>query len=392
METTVQETTVIIVGAGPSGLTVSACLFAKQIPHIVIEREDCCAPLWKRRTYNCLHLHLAKEYCHLPFQPHPPVAATYIPRDEFIKYLDEYASEFKIEPHYCHNVEAALYDEAEQRWVLTARNTEEDQIKHYKSKFLVVATGENNRGKFPNDIPGLQDFMDRSLHSSEYRKGLEFEGKNVLVVGCGNSGMEISLDLSNYGAMTWIVIRNPVHVFPREFIHAGMYLLKYLQVSTVDSLLNSAAKLYYGDLSRHGIERPSEGPFALKLKTGRSLVIDVGAVSKIKAGEIKVLSTISTIKENSVLFANGVENSFDAIIFATGYESTACQWLRDYRGILKDNGMPENPAPTHWKGKNGAHCVGLSRMGIAGIRRDAQVIAQDIADKVNAFASKQILI
>ena len=79
-----------------------------------------------------------------------------------------------------------------------------------------------------------------------------------------------------------------MHVFTREMIHQGMRLVKYLPVHVVDAYITLLAKLKYGDLSEYGIYRPKEGPLHLKNITGKSAVIDVGTIEKIKEGAIKV--------------------------------------------------------------------------------------------------------
>lgn len=79
-----------------------------------------------------------------------------------------------------------------------------------------------------------------------------------------------------------------VHVLTREMVHLGMVLLKYLPLDSVDALIVGLAELHFGDMTKYGIVRPSEGPFYLKGTTGRSPVIDVGTLKKIESGEIQV--------------------------------------------------------------------------------------------------------
>lgn len=78
------------------------------------------------------------------------------------------------------------------------------------------------------------------------------------------------------------------HVMSKEMIHFGMVLMKYFPVKIVDVLLVMLAKFKYGNLSKYGIVRPKNGPLKMKAATGRSAVIDVGTVDKIKSGEITV--------------------------------------------------------------------------------------------------------
>ncbi|KAI3885517.1 hypothetical protein MKW92_042622, partial [Papaver armeniacum] len=266
------EEVVVIVGAGPSGLATFACLKQLNIPSIILEREDCYASLWKKRAYDRLKLHLAKQFCSLPHMPYPPNTPTFVPRAKFVEYIDSYVEKFDINPKCNRSVESAKL-----RILL---NT------HYVAKFLVVATGENSKGFIPK-IPGLESFPGNILHSSEFKSGKEYDGKKVLVVGCGNSGMEIAYDLSNHGASTSIVIRSHFHIVTKEMIWLGMNLLSYLPLWLVDSITLALARLANGNLEKYGIHRPIGGPFELKVKLGRSPVIDVGTVGRIKQGNIK---------------------------------------------------------------------------------------------------------
>ncbi|OVA16353.1 FAD-dependent pyridine nucleotide-disulfide oxidoreductase [Macleaya cordata] len=377
------EEIVVIVGAGPSGLATSACLNLLNIPNLILERENCYASLWKNRAYDRLKLHLAKQFCHLPHMPYPPNTPTFIPRLEFIRYIDNYVSNFNIKPRYNRSVESATYDDLVEKWKLEVKNIVTGEVELYIAKFLVIATGENSKGFIPQ-IPGLESFGGGIVHSSQYKSGEYYDGKKVLVVGCGNSGMEIAYDLSNFGASTSIVIRSPFHVVTKEMIYLGMVLLKFLPLRFVDGLIVKLEKLTYGNLSKYGIHRPAEGPFYVKAKTGRSAVIDVGTIEKIKKGVIKVFPAISRIEKNNVAFDNGEMHQFDDIIFATGYESTANNWLKDYKSLLDKNGMPKNKFPEHWKGGYGLYCAGLSRRGLAGVSMDAKVIANDIDLILNA--------
>lgn len=204
-----EETAVIIVGAGPAGLATSACLNQLSIPNILLEKEDCYASMWKKYSYDRLHLHLAKHFCELPNFQFPASAPTYVPRKHFINYLDEYVSRFNITPLCKRAVESAAYDEGTGKWNVTARMEDSGEVEEYSGKFLVVATGEASTPFIPK-VKDLDKFAGEIIHSTQYKNGEKYRNKRVLVVGCGNSGMEIALDLCNYGAKTSIVVRSPV--------------------------------------------------------------------------------------------------------------------------------------------------------------------------------------
>ncbi|KAI3783708.1 hypothetical protein L1987_42794 [Smallanthus sonchifolius] len=373
-----QETVVVIVGAGPAGIATSACLNLLSIPNVVLEREDCYASLWQKKAYDRLKLHLAKNFCQLPHMAFPLSAPTFVPKNMFVQYLQNYVYNFNVDPLYQRNVESAWYDRIAQKWVVTVKNMVLGLVEEYVGEFLVVATGENSQGFIPN-VYGLDSFKGLVIHSSEYENGKKFGNKDVLVVGAGNSGMEIAYDLCNWGAQTSIVIRSPVHVLTKELVQLGMYILKYIPCIIVDKMVLMLSKLLYGDLGGYGIQRPFKGPFCLKKETGRSPVIDVGTISKIKSGDIQVMTTIKEIKGDHVKFANGRERQFDAIVFATGFRSTVRKWLKDDGGLFNEVGMPKHKSPNHWKGEDGLYCVGFASAGLFGISNDAQSIANDIS-------------
>ncbi|KAG5594915.1 hypothetical protein H5410_036147 [Solanum commersonii] len=214
---TKEEIDIIVVGAGPSGIVVSACLNKLEINNVVLEKQDCCAYLMKKKTYNRLHLHLSKDFCSLPFMLH----ATSSPNRE-------------------------------KKWNVKSRNLTSGEIEMYASDFLILATGENNEGYNPKMI-GIETFKGEIIHSSDYRYGEKYKDKKELVVGPGNSRISpVSLSISLCLIFTFIVICLHIHVLTRE-----MY-----------------TKLKFGNL---GIPQPQEGPFSVKISKGRSPVIDVGA-------------------------------------------------------------------------------------------------------------------
>ncbi|CAL4990077.1 unnamed protein product [Urochloa decumbens] len=372
-----EQTVVFIVGAGPAGLATAACLTQLSIPYVIVEREDCSASLWRNRAYDRLKLHLAKEFCELPHMSYPIDAPTYIPKDRFVKYLDSYIEHFDIQPKYNIAIESCTYDEGKQCWFSLACDVATSMVIGYKIKFLVVASGENSASNIPA-IPGLQNFVGEAIHSSLYKSGAAYSGKNALVVGCGNLGMEIAYDLASHGANTSIVVPSPVHIMTKEIIRLGMTLAQHTSVNVVDDLLLRISNFVFGDLSRHGIMRPKIGPLLLKEKTGRSTVIDVGTVGLIKKGTIKVFGNISKINGNLVEFEDMKENPFEFIVFTTGYKSMANAWLKNGESMLNNDGLPRKEFPNHWKGANGLYCAGLARRGLAGIAIDAKNIANDI--------------
>ncbi|XP_049397332.1 probable indole-3-pyruvate monooxygenase YUCCA10 [Solanum stenotomum] len=205
---TKEKADIIVVGAGPSGIATLACLNKLDINNVVLGKQDCCAYLCKKKTYDRLHLHLLKDFCSLPFMSHAISSPKYMLKKEFIQYLDEYVEHFNITPKFQTCVESAFYNSGVKKWNVKSRNLTSGEIELYASDFLILATGENNEGHIPKMV-GIENFKGEIIHSSDYRFGEKYKDKKVLVVGLGNSRMELAFDLSSYESHTSIVVRSP---------------------------------------------------------------------------------------------------------------------------------------------------------------------------------------
>lgn len=203
----------IIVGAGPSGIAVAACLSKQGIPNVILERSDCIASLWQNRTYDRLKLHLPKHFCELPFMNFPTNFPQYPTKHQFISYMESYATHFSITPRFNQTVVSAEFDSCSEIWVVKTQ----DNFSYF-SPWLVVASGENAEPVVPK-IHGLEHFHGPVSHTSVYKSGSEYKNKKVLVIGCGNSGMEVSLDLCRHNAIPHLVARNTVSSFLSKIFH-----------------------------------------------------------------------------------------------------------------------------------------------------------------------------
>ncbi|PWA40172.1 flavin-binding monooxygenase family protein [Artemisia annua] len=369
----------IIVGAGPSGIAVAACLKQNGVPSLVLERSDCIASLWQYKTYDILKLHLPKQFCELPLFGYPKNFPKYPTKEQFVSYLVAYAKHFDIKPKFNQTVVSAEFELEKDIW----RVVTQDCV--YESRWLVVATGENAEAVVP-EIQGIEKFEGVVRHTSEYKSGSEFKDKRVLVVGCGNSGMEVSLDLCNHHASPFMVVRNSVHVLPREMFGfttfgIAMALLKWLPIRVVDKLILLMANITLGSTDKLGLRRPKTGPLELKNATGKTPVLDTGALSLIKSGKIKVVEQgVREITRNGVKFMDGQEIAFHSIVLATGYKSNVPFWLKG-SDFFTDDGMPKTPFPNGWKGEKGLYTVGFTRRGLLGTTCDALKIAKDVTDQ-----------
>ncbi|URD84611.1 Flavin-binding monooxygenase-like [Musa troglodytarum] len=295
----------IIVGAGPSGLAVAACLKEHGVPSVILERADCIASLWQKRTYDRLKLHLPKQFCQLPKFPFPEHYPEYPTKKQFVDYLESYAKHFEISPRFNQSVQSARYDETCGLWRVRTVGAGAEA-----GRWLVVATGENAEKVVP-ELEGLGGFGGDVIHACDYKSGEAYRGKRV-------------------------------HVLPREVLGKSTFelavlLMKWLPLWLVDKILLWLAWLLLGNVEKHGLRRPSTGPLELKNTQGRTPVLDLGALAKIRSGDIKV----------------------------------GCDFF-------SKDGFPKTPFPNGWKGQSGLYAVGFTRRGLAGASSDAARTAKDI--------------
>ncbi|KAM3325725.1 hypothetical protein P3S67_000850 [Capsicum chacoense] len=380
----------VIVGAGPSGLAVGACLKEQGVPCVILERDDCIASLWQKRTYDRLKLHLPKQFCQLPKFPFPEYYPEYPTKRQFIEYLESYAKHFDISPQFNECVQSAKYDEACRLWRVKTVSADGSEVE-YICQWLVVATGENAERVVP-EIDGLKEFGGEVIHACDYKSGEKFRGKKVLVVGCGNSGMEVSLDLFNHDAQPSMVCRSSVHVLPREIFgkstfELAMLLMAWLPLWIVDKILLTLTGFILGNIEKYGLKRPSIGPLQLKNTQGKTPVLDIGALEKIRSGKVKVIPGLKKFSCGTVELVTGEILEVDSVVLATGYCSNVPYWLQESEFFSK-NGYPKAQFPNNWKGKSGLYAVGFTKRGLAGASADAIRIAKDIG-KVHKEDLKQ---
>ncbi|CAH8323168.1 unnamed protein product [Eruca vesicaria subsp. sativa] len=376
----------VIIGAGPSGLATAACLRDEGVPFVVLERAECIASLWQKRTYDRIKLHLPKKVCQLPKMPFPEDYPEYPTKRQFISYLESYATRFNISPQFNECVQSARYDKTSGLWRIktSPSSATSGSEMEYICRWLVVATGENAERVVP-EIDGLTtEFNGEVIHSCEYKSGEKYRGKRVLVVGCGNSGMEVSLDLANHNANASMVVRSSVHVLPREVFgkssfEISMMLMKWLPLWLVDKILLILAWLILGNLTKYGLKRPKMGPMELKVVSGKTPVLDIGAIEKIRSGAVDIVPGIKRFSRSHVELVDGQILDLDAVVLATGYRSNVPSWLQE-NDLFSKNGFPKSPFPNAWKGKSGLYAAGFTRKGLAGASADAVNIAKDIGN------------
>lgn len=330
---------VIVIGAGPAGLAVGACLRRAGVPFLILEKGDRVGESW-RGHYERLHLHTDRAHSGLPFHRIPRRYPRYPSRLQVIEYLEEYAERFELEPRFGEEVvDAGRVDGG---WRLRTEGADTETA-DYECRCLVVATGYNAEPHVPS-WPGRERYAGEVIHSSTYRSGMSYRGKRILVVGLGNSGGEIAIDLHEHGAHPWLAVRSPLNVIPREVMGIPILALSIplvrLPPRLADAISAPLGKLLFGDLTRVGLKRLPYGPFTQIRRNARIPLIDVGTIGLIAKGVIKVVPGIERFTDSGVVFDDGRAVDFDAVVLATGYRPAVRRFLSDAGRRWDEDGAP----------------------------------------------------
>lgn len=368
-----------VIGGGPGGLAAAVGLKAHGVRPVVLEKSDRVGTSW-RGHYDRLHLHTTRRLSGLPGLPMPRRFGRWVARDDVVRYLEKYAEHHDLEVVTGVEVTRVERTPDDSAWLLRATGGRE-----LTSAAVVVATGYNHTPHLP-DWPGTATYTGKLLHAGEYRNPAPFAGQDVLVVGAGNTGTEIAVDLIEGGAArVRIAVRTTPHIVRRTTLgwpaqRTGI-LCRRLPVGLVDRLAGPLGRASVPDLSAQGLPRPDTGLYARALQ-GAIPVQDVGFVDAVRTGKVEPVAAVTSFDSDAVVLSDDTRVTPDAVIAATGYR----QGLEDLVGHLNvldpATGRPLTPSP-RTPSLPGLHFTGYTNP-ISGMLRELALDAGRIGKQVAA--------
>ncbi|MFI0999955.1 flavin-containing monooxygenase [Streptomyces galbus] len=368
---------VYVIGGGPGGLAAAYALRAQGVRAVVLEKSDRVGASW-RGHYDRLHLHTTRRLSALPGLAMPRRFGRWVSRDDVVRYLEKYAEHHELE--IVTGVEVSRVERSPDGtgWLLHATGG-----RRLTGAAVVVATGFNHTPRVP-DWPGRDTYTGEFLHACAYRNGTPYAGRDVLVVGVGNTGAEIAVDLVESGAgRVRLAVRTAPHIVRRSTAGwAAQYtgvLVRRLPVGLVDRLARPMARLSVPDLSAHGLPRPGTGLYS-RVTEGAIPVQDVGLIDAVRTGRVEVVAAVEGFEDGKVLLADGSRISPDAVVAATGYVR-ALEGLVGHLGVLDGRGRPVVHGARTPSGAPGLYFTGFTNP-ISGMLRELAIDAQRIAKAV----------
>ena len=334
----------LVIGAGPAGLATAAMLKRAGLVPRLFEQSDRVGVSWHRH-YAGLRLHTVKGRSALPGFPMPQNYPRFPNRDQVIAYLQSYADHFHLAPDLGVQVTQAHQDA--KGWSVTHTKG----VAH--APILVFATGLNGQPHQPT-WPGQDHFTGRILHASRYRTASDFTGQRVLVVGLGNSGGDIAVELADAGIDTQLSVRGPVNIVPMLLMGVPItsmgLLRKLFGYRAADAIAAPALRAAIGRPRDYGLAEPSKGPMAQLVEDGKVPLIDHGVLAAIRGGDLWVRPGIASFDGGHVVFSDGTRAAFDTVILATGYRPDLRPILGDRPDLLEAGRPKLSGAPTAAKG------------------------------------------
>lgn len=316
----------LIIGAGPNGLIAARAFLRYGIDVDIVERHSGPGGLWDidnpgspmYESCSMISSRIAGGFVGFPMSEE---LAMYPKWDELYDYIQDFAREFRLDElcEFGVAVEHAEPVETDEGvyWRVRLSNGE---TRDYRGVYSAIGT--QWLPQLP-EIEGLETFTGRAVHAQEYRSPAEFRGKRVLVVGAGNSGVDIASDAAFHADAAFLSTRRPYYFFPKQIFGVALpdlldgrarieprpWMEGLKPEDFMDVILSTV-----GDLSAFGLPRP-EGPIG-----ETHPIVSNTILHALSHGLLKRHPDVSRVEGSTVHFSDGSSEEVDTIVFATGYQ------------------------------------------------------------------------
>ncbi|OLL26601.1 putative indole-3-pyruvate monooxygenase [Neolecta irregularis DAH-3] len=352
------EHEVLIIGAGQAGLCTAASLGMLGVDALIIEKNDRIGDNWRKR-YEFLVLHDPVYYNHFPYLPYPKHWPVFTPKDRLADWFECYAAALELNVWTHTTLVTINFDQERKRWIVKV--IRKDGTKRtITPAHIVMATGLDANPNIPS-FKGIESFEGNVHHASAHNSGKNWAGKKVVVVGCCNSGMDISHFLYEQGVEVTMVQRSSTYVMSSmhgiKILFQGLYEEGGPPTEDADLVFASIpipvmAKLHQiktkeiAELDKeilHNLEKvgfkydmgiDGSGFFMKYLSRGGGYYIDVGCCKLIGDGKIKIKQgvEIDSFDKDGIIFCDGSKLEADIVVLATGYRKDVRETVRKLFG------------------------------------------------------------
>lgn len=348
---------VIVIGGGQAGLAAGYHLQRAGLKFLILEASDEATGSWKH-YYDSLKIFSPARYSSLPGMPFPGAPDRYPTRNDVIDYLRAYVQHFNLPIQT--NTRVEKVERVDQKFHVFA-----GQPSPFIARSVIAATGAFSRPHQPA-FESLANYRGLILHSSDYLRPQPFAGQRVLIVGGGNSAVQIAVELAGVAQVT-LTSRDPLRFWRQRFLGRDLHF--WLKISGYDTW-----KRQFAQWSPAAINQPG--------------VLDTGKYqAAFQSGNPTYQPLFNHFTAQGVAYADGTKHSYDSVIFATGFRPNLT--YLETLGALDAFGNARHrygiSQTTH-----GLYFVGLSEQRsfasatLRGVGRDAAYVIRDLTQYLNA--------
>jgi hypothetical protein len=337
---------VCIVGAGSSGLTACQVLQSHGIDFDCFEKGSSVGGNWRYENdngvssaYRSLHINSSREAMAYRAMPMPDDYPDYPSHFQVAAYFDEFVERFGLAERIEFRTEVTSIEPRDGAWEVTVRGDGGDpETRRYRA--VLVANGHHWNPRWPEPpFPGHDEFAGEQIHVHHYREPDVLVGKRVLVLGIGNSAVDVAVEASRIADRTLLAMRRGAWVLPKylggkPIDAATPAIATYLPLPVQRFFMNRLMNVAVGDMTTYGLPQPDHKLLAAHPTVSSELLPRLGA------GDILVRPNLERFTGgNGVRFADGTEEEVELVVYCTGYR-IAFPFISEELFPVRDNRLP----------------------------------------------------
>ncbi|GMT04950.1 hypothetical protein PENTCL1PPCAC_27124, partial [Pristionchus entomophagus] len=332
-----EEMKVAVIGAGASGLPAIKCALEQGFEVVCFEKSSDLGGLWRFKPNPCpgegtvmksTVINTSKEMTAYSDFPPPADAANYMHNSVLLEYFRSYANHFDLEKHirYQHEVLDVKRNEdfdVSGKWIVEYKDNSTNNSGNERFDAVALCTGHHTEPHWPCPFPGQESFQGRIMHSHDYKDHKGMEDKKVVVIGIGNSGADIAVELSKMSKKVYLATRSGSWVMNRVWDKGEPTDLVYL-----NRFMFTFKMVFPFRLQNYLLERKIEGRFdhgryGLRPRhraLAAHVTINDELPNRIASGTVIIKPNVGSFDGKAVVFEDATRvEDVDVVIFATGF-------------------------------------------------------------------------